>query len=265
MPAAAARTADPDQHRTGADQASSTRAGFKSRTLSMLFPRSRGRRRACAQRLDELRREASQAIAEGVTILILSDRGVNAELVPIPGPAGHQRRASSPGARRKPHALRPGRRNRRSPRGASLRPADRLRRRRGQSVSGVRHAASRCWPKAIFPPTTRHEKLEKNYVKAVGKGLLKVMSKMGISTQQSYRGAQIFEAIGLNSEFVDEYFTCTASRIEGVGPRSDRRRIASPPRARLSRAPKCRRRSTSTSAGNISGVARAKPTSSTPT
>src|SRR4029077_19746651 len=61
------------------------------------------------------------------------------------------------------------------------------------------------------------EKLEKNFVKAVGKGLLKVMSKMGISTQQSYRGAQIFEAIGLNKTFVDEYFTWTASRIGGVG------------------------------------------------
>ncbi len=71
-----------------------------------------------------------------------------------------------------------------------------------------------------------YEKLEKNYIKAVGKGLLKVMSKMGISTQQSYRGAQIFEAIGLNSDFVDEYFTWTPSRIEGVGPGSHRRRGA---------------------------------------
>src|SRR5205814_2166020 len=57
----------------------------------------------------------------------------------------------------------------------------------------------------------------KNYTKAVDKGVLKVMTKMGISTLQSYRGAQIFEAIGLNSELVEPYFTRTASRIEGVG------------------------------------------------
>jgi glutamate synthase (NADPH) large chain len=57
----------------------------------------------------------------------------------------------------------------------------------------------------------------KNFKKAVNKGLLKVFSKMGISTLQSYRGAQIFEAIGLNKSLVDRYFTGTASRIEGVG------------------------------------------------
>src|SRR5262249_15242525 len=55
------------------------------------------------------------------------------------------------------------------------------------------------------------------YIKAVNKGLLKTFSKMGISTLQSYRGAQVFEAIGLNKQFVDTYFTGTVSRIEGVG------------------------------------------------
>ena len=62
-----------------------------------------------------------------------------------------------------------------------------------------------------------YEKLCKNFVKAAVKGVLKVMSKMGISTQQSYRGAQIFEAVGLNTPFIEEYFTRTASRIEGIG------------------------------------------------
>ena len=57
----------------------------------------------------------------------------------------------------------------------------------------------------------------KNYKKAINKGLLKVFSKMGISTLQSYRGAQVFEAIGLNKALVEHYFTGTASRIEGVG------------------------------------------------
>ena len=54
-------------------------------------------------------------------------------------------------------------------------------------------------------------------MKAINKGLLKIFSKMGISTLQSYRGAQVFEAIGLNKTLVDKYFTGTASRIEGVG------------------------------------------------
>ena len=60
-------------------------------------------------------------------------------------------------------------------------------------------------------------KRKKSYVKAIDKGLMKVMSKMGISTYQSYCGAQIFEAIGLNAGFVAEYFTGTATQIEGIG------------------------------------------------
>src|SRR5206468_8725335 len=59
--------------------------------------------------------------------------------------------------------------------------------------------------------------VKKNYLKAVGKGIMKVMSKMGISTYQSYCGAQIFDAVGLSSAFVDKCFTGTASTIEGVG------------------------------------------------
>tara|TARA_R110002096_G_scaffold3475_6_gene17115 strand:- start:687 stop:5363 length:4677 start_codon:yes stop_codon:yes gene_type:complete len=62
-----------------------------------------------------------------------------------------------------------------------------------------------------------HDAAVRNYIKAVNKGLVKVMSKMGISTVQSYRGAQIFEAVGLNSALVDKYFTKTAARIEGIG------------------------------------------------
>src|SRR6185503_2019587 len=58
---------------------------------------------------------------------------------------------------------------------------------------------------------------QKRYVKAICKGLCKVMSKMGISTYQSYCGAQIFEAVGLTKAFVDKYFTGTASTIEGIG------------------------------------------------
>ena len=77
------------------------------------------------------------------------------------------------------------------------------------------------------------EKLHKSYVKAGVKGLLKVMSKMGISTQQSYRGAQIFEAIGLNADFVEEFFTRTSSRIQGIGLEAVAEEGAAPARARL--------------------------------
>ncbi|WP_416830661.1 MAG: glutamate synthase large subunit [Erythrobacter sp.] len=61
------------------------------------------------------------------------------------------------------------------------------------------------------------EEVQKNYIKAIGKGIRKVMSKMGISTYQSYCGAQIFDAVGLSTEFVEKYFTGTATTIEGVG------------------------------------------------
>ncbi|MGM0501941.1 MAG: glutamate synthase large subunit, partial [Bacillota bacterium] len=64
---------------------------------------------------------------------------------------------------------------------------------------------------------SRIEKRKKKYFKAIDKGLLKIMSKMGISTVQSYRGAQIFEAVGLSSEFVEQYFPGTTTRIEGIG------------------------------------------------
>src|SRR5205807_1749749 len=68
-----------------------------------------------------------------------------------------------------------------------------------------------------LPAGVTFEKALKNYKKAINKGLLKVFSKMGISTLQSYRGAQVFEAIGLNKSLVEKYFTGTSSRIEGIG------------------------------------------------
>ncbi|MCL4673177.1 MAG: glutamate synthase large subunit [Sphingomonadaceae bacterium] len=66
-------------------------------------------------------------------------------------------------------------------------------------------------------PDLASAKVEANYVKAIGKGILKVVSKMGISTYQSYCGAQIFDAVGLSSAFVERYFTGTATTIEGIG------------------------------------------------
>jgi len=71
--------------------------------------------------------------------------------------------------------------------------------------------------KGEFPPEVDAEEVVKRYIKSIGKGILKVMSKMGISTYQSYCGAQIFDAVGLRSDFVQRYFTGTATTIEGVG------------------------------------------------
>ncbi|RCS23920.1 glutamate synthase large subunit [Phyllobacterium salinisoli] len=68
-----------------------------------------------------------------------------------------------------------------------------------------------------FPPEVDAHELVHRYIKSIGKGILKVMSKMGISTYQSYCGAQIFDAVGLKSEFVDKFFFGTATTIEGVG------------------------------------------------
>src|SRR5205807_5910976 len=68
-----------------------------------------------------------------------------------------------------------------------------------------------------WPPAPGPDVAVTNFVKSINKGLLKTFSKMGISTLQSYRGAQVFEAIGLNKDLVERYFTGTVSRIEGVG------------------------------------------------
>jgi len=71
--------------------------------------------------------------------------------------------------------------------------------------------------KNYFPKEVDEKEVVKRYVKSIDKGLLKVMSKMGISTYQSYCGAQIFDALGLSSDFVDRYFSGTTTQIEGVG------------------------------------------------
>ncbi|HEY4311256.1 MAG TPA: glutamate synthase large subunit [Pirellulales bacterium] len=189
--------------------------GLRSRTLSILFPREEGAR-GMRRRLDELRREASRAISDGVTLLILSDRGVNHEWVPIPA------LLATSGMHH--HLIR-----------------EKTRTRCGLIVESgepreVQHFAlltaygagainpylalatlDQLHAEGYVADSYTIEKLHKSFVKAGVKGLLKVMSKMGISTQQSYRGAQIFEAIGLNADFVDEFFTRTASRIQGIG------------------------------------------------
>ncbi|HTU24382.1 MAG TPA: glutamate synthase central domain-containing protein, partial [Pirellulales bacterium] len=188
---------------------------LKCRTLSMLFPLKEGAA-GLKRRLEELRREASQAIAEGATILVLSDRGVSEELVPIPA------LLATSGVHH--HLVREESRTRC---GLVIETGEAREVHHFALLTGYGAGAVNPYlafatlgdllASGFIPDKYTYEKLEKNYIKAIGKGLLKVMSKMGISTQQSYRGAQIFEAIGLASDFVDEYFTWTPSRIEGVG------------------------------------------------
>ena len=103
-----------------------------------------------------------------------------------------------------------------------------------------------------------------NYIKAAGKGVLKVMSKMGISTVASYTGAQVFEAIGLGQDLVDEYFTGTAQPPRRHRPRGARRRGGRPPRASPTpTGPRSGPTASSSSAASTSGAARASTTSST--
>src|SRR4029450_11559566 len=136
--------------------------------------------------------------------------------------ARHGGRAPSPHPRGQPREG--GARDRigRRPRGGSRRPAPR------GGGGGGRGGAGRLNPSLAFEtldamirqgllPGLDQSTAVTHYIKALNKGVLKVISKMGISTIQSYRGAQIFEAIGLDRAFVDRYFTWTASRIGGVG------------------------------------------------
>ncbi|MCC7087035.1 MAG: glutamate synthase large subunit [Pirellulales bacterium] len=188
---------------------------LRSRTLSLLFPRSEGAA-GMEHRLQSLRGEASCAIAEGITILVLSDRGVNHDNVAIPSLLAVSNIHH--------HLIREGSRTRcglviETGEAREVHHFALLTAYGAGAVNPYLALATLDDLLALqyLPDTFTHKQLHKNYIKAAVKGVLKVMSKMGISTQQSYRGAQIFEAVGLNKAFVDEYFSWTPSRIQGVG------------------------------------------------
>ncbi|MBI2455612.1 MAG: glutamate synthase subunit alpha, partial [candidate division NC10 bacterium] len=191
-----------------------TAHGFRSLTLSMLFPVADGGA-GLARALDELCRRASQAIQRGYNILILSDRGVDLEHAPIPS------LLATAGVHH--HLIRKGTRTKV---GLVIESGDAREVHHCALLLG--YGAGAVNPYLAFEtlddmirqgilPDLDHKQAVKNYIKALNKGILKVISKMGISTIQSYCGAQIFEAVGLSREFVEEYFTWTASRIGGVG------------------------------------------------
>ncbi|MDE2060034.1 MAG: glutamate synthase large subunit [candidate division NC10 bacterium] len=188
--------------------------GFRSVTLPMLFPVAEGGS-GLERALEELCRKASQAIADGYTFLILSDRGVCKELAPIPA------LLATAGVHH--HLVREGTRTRVGLVIESGEPRE-----VHHAALLIGYGAGAINPYLAFEtlddmiregllPELDHKKAVKHYIKALNKGVLKVISKMGISTIQSYRGAQIFEAIGLDKAFVDRCFTWTASRIGGIG------------------------------------------------
>jgi glutamate synthase (NADPH/NADH) large chain len=192
-----------------------SRGDFLATTLSSLFTAADGEK-GLERALDGLCRRASLAIDSGYTLLILSDRGVDKDYAPIPSllalTAVHN------------HLIREGSRTQVALIVESGEPREVM-----HYALLIGYGASAINPylaiesiedlarRGYLPDGLTFDKALYHYIKSINKGLLKVFSKMGISTLQSYRGAQVFEAIGLNSALVEKYFTGTASRIEGVG------------------------------------------------
>ena len=187
--------------------------GFRTVTLSMLYPPQEGGA-GLERAMDRLLAQASEAVESGHTILILSDRGVNETVAPIPS------LLATAGVHH--HLVRQGMRTR-----CALVVESGDAREVHHVALLIGYGAGAVNPYLAFETLDdmiqqrvveglTHERAVANYIRALNKGILKVMSKMGISTLQSYCGAQIFEAIGLDPSFVDRYFTWTASRIGGA-------------------------------------------------
>ncbi|OAB39406.1 glutamate synthase subunit alpha [Paenibacillus macquariensis subsp. defensor] len=190
------------------------RPGFKSMTIPTLFAADDGAE-GMREALEVLCKAADRVIDKGHNILILSDRGVDKNNAALPALLAvsclHH------------HLIRQGTRTMVSILLESGEPREvhHYALLLGYGVSAVNpYLAFESLDDMIGQGMLRgisHEKAVKNYIKAATKSVVKVLSKMGISTIQSYRGAQIFEAVGLNSDFVDKYFTRTPSRIAGIG------------------------------------------------
>ncbi len=166
--------------------------------------------------LEDLSARAAHAVHSGYTLLILSDRGVDPTYAPIPSllamAAVHNRLVREKTRTQVALII------------ESAEPREVM-----HFALLIGYGASAINPylafetlhdmksRGLLPEKVTAEYAEKNFIKAINKSLLKTFSKMGISTLQSYRGAQVFEAVGLNQFLVDAYFRGTASRIEGVG------------------------------------------------
>ncbi|MBV2186134.1 MAG: glutamate synthase subunit alpha, partial [Rhizobium sp.] len=157
---------------------------------------------------------AERAVGEGYSVIILSDRAVDAARAPIPSllacSAVHQ------------HLVKTGLR---TSCGLVVETGDARETHHFALLAGYGAEAIHPWlvfesiaaSAPTLPGKPAAADCQKRFIKAIGKGLMKVMSKMGISTYQSYCGAQIFEAVGLSSEFITRYFTGTPTKIEGIG------------------------------------------------
>ncbi|HTI99039.1 MAG TPA: glutamate synthase large subunit [Dongiaceae bacterium] len=190
------------------------RPPFKSVTLPILFPVAAGPK-GLAPALEKLFAAADQAITEGNNIVILSDRGVDAAHAPIPAllaVAGLHHHLIRSGTRSKIGLVLESGEPREVHHFALL---------IGYGCSAINpYLAYETLDDLIREGSlvgVDHKTAIKKYIKGAIKGVVKTMAKMGISTVQSYRGAQIFEAVGLNSDVVKKYFTWTPTRIEGVG------------------------------------------------
>jgi glutamate synthase (ferredoxin) len=190
------------------------RPGFQAATLPILFAAADGAK-GLEGALAKLFADADEAVASGVNVLILSDRGVGALNAPIP--------ALLAVAGLHHHLIRHGTRGRV---GLVLESGEPREVHHFALLIG--YGCSAINPYLAFESLDEmiregllvnldHKTAIKKFIKAAIKGVVKTMAKMGISTVQSYRGAQIFEAVGLNSAVVDKYFTWTPSRIQGVG------------------------------------------------
>ncbi|HKF50532.1 MAG TPA: glutamate synthase large subunit [Terracidiphilus sp.] len=184
-------------------------------TLPALF-RAEDGERGLKQALDDLGNRASHAVASGYSLLIISDRGVDPTYAPIPSllamAAVHNRLVAEKTRTLVALIIESG----------EPREVMHFALLIGYGASAINpylaieslHDLKR---RGLLPHNITGAQAEKHFVKAINKALLKTFSKMGISTLQSYRGAQVFEAVGLNKSLVDNYFVGTASRVEGIG------------------------------------------------
>ena len=188
---------------------------FDAATLDITWPIEQGPD-GMELRLHDLCAEAARYVDHGANILILSDRNVGPERVAMPSllavAAVHH------------HLVRRGTRLRTGLVIESGEPRDihHMATLIGYGAAAINpyvmfESLDELADRSLLPQDLDREEAEKRIVNAIGKGLLKTLSKMGISTIQSYCGAQIFEAVGLERELIDEHFTGTASRIGGVG------------------------------------------------
>ena len=183
---------------------------FRSAELDVCYPVAWGRAGVEA-RLASLCAEAEDAVAQGFNILVVSDRNVDAENVAIPAllatSAIHQHLVSK-GLRTRAGLVVETGTARENHHFAVL---------AGYGAEAVHPYLALETLQTLAGDAEAGEKAIAHFVKAVGKGLCKIMSKMGISTYMSYTGAQIFEAVGLKQSLLDKYFTGTTSQVEGVG------------------------------------------------